>query len=60
MASHFLPDNRYKQFDSPFSTSNNVRYEGVKSSFTADLLATESCLGKCQEANNTSNNMFST
>ena len=47
MASHFLPKDRYKQLDSPFETNNAVKYEGMKSSFTASLMAVESCLGKC-------------
>ena len=58
MASHFKPTNRYNQFESPFNTNNALRYEGMKASFVADLLATESCLGKCSAGNNVSNTTF--
>ena len=58
MASHFKPTNRYNQFESPFNTNNALRYEGMKASFVSDLLATESCLGKCSVQNNVSNTAF--
>ena len=43
--SHFKPQTRSMIAD-PYG-DNNSRMEGAKSSFTAGIMASESCMGKC-------------
>ena len=42
---YFFPKPNAPQFDS--SNDHRVRYEGLKSSLKADILASESCMSKC-------------
>jgi hypothetical protein len=53
MSSHFYPTSGvYKTHEDAWEVDNALRYEGLKKSFTATLMATESCMGKCWGSGN--------
>ena len=55
----FFPQGIYKQNESPFENDNRLKYEGLKKQFNSELMATESCLGKCMSAVNEANKKMS-